>query len=73
MFEHADHMLGDATLFQSAAMVEAGWGVVAPVQDVWNALPPRGFPNYPAGSWGPGESEQLLERDGGRKWRNIAD
>jgi glucose-6-phosphate 1-dehydrogenase len=67
-----DCMLGDATLFQSAAMVEAGWGVVAPVQDVWNALPPRGFPNYAAGSWGPKESEDLMARDG-RKWRNVAD
>jgi glucose-6-phosphate 1-dehydrogenase len=65
-----DCMIGDATLFQRADMVEAGWRVVNPVQDVWKALPPRSFPNYPAGTWGPKESFDLLERDG-REWRQI--
>jgi glucose-6-phosphate 1-dehydrogenase len=65
-----DCMIGDATLFQRADMVEAGWNVVDPVLDVWRALPPRKFPNYASGSWGPAESDQLLELDG-RHWRNI--
>ena len=65
-----DCMIGDATLFQRADMVEAGWSVVNPVLDVWKALPPRNFPNYPAGAWGPRESDELLERDG-RRWRNF--
>ncbi len=65
-----DCMIGDATLFQRADMVEAGWCVVSPVLDVWKALPPRNFPNYAAGTWGPKEAEELLERDG-RHWRNF--
>lgn len=65
-----DCIIGDATLFQSAQMVEAGWSVVDPVLDVWKALPPRGFPNYEAGTWGPKEAIDLLERDG-RHWRDI--
>jgi glucose-6-phosphate 1-dehydrogenase len=65
-----DCMIGDATLFQRADMVEAGWCVVSPVLDVWKALPPRNFPNYPAGSWGPKDSDELLDRDG-RTWRNF--
>jgi glucose-6-phosphate 1-dehydrogenase len=65
-----DCIIGDATLFQSAAMVEAGWSVVDPVVDVWKALPPRNFPNYEAGTWGPREAHALLERDG-RHWRDI--
>jgi glucose-6-phosphate 1-dehydrogenase len=65
-----DCMIGDATLFQRADMVEAGWCVVSPVLDVWKALPPRNFPNYPAGTWGPKDSDELLERDG-RRWRNF--
>ena len=65
-----DCMIGDATLFQRADMVEAGWCVMSPVLDVWKALPPRDFPNYAAGSWGPKEAEDLLERDG-RHWRNF--
>ncbi len=65
-----DCMIGDATLFQRADMVEAGWSVVDPVLDVWKALPPRKFPNYGAGTWGPKEADELLEQDG-RQWRKI--
>ncbi len=65
-----DCMMGDATLFQRADMVEAGWTVVDPVLDVWRALPPRKFPNYASGTWGPAESDQLLGLDD-RHWRNI--
>jgi len=64
-----DCMAGDATLFQRADMVEAAWGVVQPVLDVWQALPPRNFPNYPAGTWGPREADDLLARDD-RHWTN---
>jgi len=67
-----DCMAGDPTLFQRADMVEAGWSVIQPVIDVWHALPARGFPNYAAGSWGPVEAEELLEREG-RAWRPIGD
>ncbi|HVW85057.1 MAG TPA: glucose-6-phosphate dehydrogenase [Bryobacteraceae bacterium] len=63
-----DCMIGDATLFQRADMVEAGWAVVEPVLDVWKALPARSFPNYPAGTWGPKEADDLMKRDG-RLWR----
>jgi glucose-6-phosphate 1-dehydrogenase len=38
--------------------------------DVWAALPPRDFPNYAAGTWGPAAAETLLENDG-RLWRRI--
>jgi len=65
-----DCMIGDATLFQRADMVEAGWRILDPVIDVWRALPTRNFPNYAAGSWGPREADDLLERDG-RTWRKI--
>lgn len=67
-----DCMIGDATLFQRADMVEAGWSIVTPILDVWNAIPARDFPNYAAGSWGPPESDQLLTDDG-RQWKNIVD
>jgi glucose-6-phosphate 1-dehydrogenase len=66
-----DCMIGDATLFQRADMVEAGWSVVEPILDVWKALPPRSFPNYAAGTWGPKESDDLMARDK-RAWRNAA-
>jgi glucose-6-phosphate 1-dehydrogenase len=64
-----DVMIGDATLFQRADMVEAGWSMVQPLLDVWKAIPARSFPNYEAGSWGPPEADALLARDG-RRWEN---
>jgi glucose-6-phosphate 1-dehydrogenase len=67
-----DCMAGDPTLFQRADMVEAGWNVIQPILDVWRALPARGFPNYAAGSWGPIEADDLLERDA-RSWRRIGE
>jgi glucose-6-phosphate 1-dehydrogenase len=64
-----DCMMGDPTLFQRADMVEAAWGVVQPILDVWSALPPRDFPNYAAGTWGPAQADELLRRDH-REWRD---
>ena len=61
-----DCMAGDATLFQRADMVEAGWSVIQAILDLWHALPPRGFPNYAA------EAEELLQKDG-RSWRRMGE
>jgi glucose-6-phosphate 1-dehydrogenase len=65
-----DCMLGDATLFQRADQVEAGWKVVEPIQTAWASKPPADFPNYAAGSWGPKAADELLERDG-RAWHET--
>jgi glucose-6-phosphate 1-dehydrogenase len=62
-----DCMIGDQTLFQRADMVEAGWTVVEPILDLWQAVPPRSFPNYASGTWGPKDADDLLQRDG-RQW-----
>jgi glucose-6-phosphate 1-dehydrogenase len=65
-----DCMIGDAMLFQRADTVEAGWKVVTPILEAWQSTKPKNFPNYFAGSWGPEESFQLLQRDG-RNWRMV--
>jgi glucose-6-phosphate 1-dehydrogenase len=65
-----DALLGDPTLFQRKDTVEAAWSAVEPILDVWGALPPRDFPNYRAGTWGPKAADELLARDG-RAWRTI--
>ena len=64
-----DAMQGDATLFHRADMVDEAWKVATPILDVWGALPPRGFPNYEAGSWGPKSADDLLGQTG-RQWQN---
>jgi glucose-6-phosphate 1-dehydrogenase len=65
-----DCMNGDATLYKHADTVEKGWEIVQSVMDVWAALPPRDFPNYAAGTWGPQPAGDLLKNDG-RRWRRI--
>ncbi len=64
-----DAMKGDRTLFERDDNIEAAWRIVTPVLDVWNALPPREFPNYAAGTWGPPEAQELMARSK-RQWRN---
>ncbi len=65
-----DVMVGDATLFQRADNIEAGWRIVQPVLDAWGSKRPDDFPNYAAGSQGPAAADELLARDG-YAWRPI--
>ena len=62
-----DCMLGDATLFTRADEVAEQWKLVDAIVAPWQRDRP-GFPNYPAGSWGPAAADELLHRDG-RSWR----
>jgi glucose-6-phosphate 1-dehydrogenase len=62
-----DCLLGDATLFMRADEVEEQWAIVDAIVAPWKRDRPD-FPNYPAGSWGPAASDELLHRDG-RSWR----
>ncbi len=57
-----DCLVGDATLFQRADNVEAGWCVVQPVLDAWDAGHIHVHP-YAAGSEGPEDAADLLGRD----------
>jgi glucose-6-phosphate 1-dehydrogenase len=65
-----DAMTGDTTLFHRADSVEAAWRIATPILDVWGSIPPRDFPNYGAGTWGPAAADELMKRDG-RGWRNV--
>ena len=63
-------MIGDATLFQRADNIEAGWQAVQPILDYWPAHAPKDFANYAAGSDGPAAADALLARSG-RAWRPL--
>jgi glucose-6-phosphate 1-dehydrogenase len=64
-----DVMIGDATLFNRADMVEDAWRVVQPVLDAWGA---GGEPAlYPSGAAGPTEADDLLIKGGTRHWRSV--
>ena len=62
-----DALTGDATLYTRQDMVEASWKVVEPILRCWSSIR-FDFPSYPAGSWGPKEADDMLERRGHR-WR----
>ncbi|HIK27519.1 MAG: glucose-6-phosphate dehydrogenase [Oscillatoriaceae bacterium SKW80] len=66
-----DCMLGDQTLFTRGDEVEEAWRVVMPALTAWEApTDPASIPQYEAGTWGPAEAEQMIERDG-RRWRRL--
>lgn len=61
-----DLITGDSTRFMQWDEMELAWQFIDSIIDVWKNHKPV-FPNYPAGTWGPPESEYLLLQDG-RKW-----
>ncbi len=62
-----DAMVGDPTLFIRSDEVDQAWRIVDPILEAWQG---RSVPlsGYAAGTWGPRQAEQLIERDG-RQWR----
>lgn len=66
-----DAMSGDATLFARRDEVEQAWKWIDAIEDAWHkSQNPPPLAEYPAGSWGPKEADDLLERDG-RTWRRL--
>ena len=63
-------MLVDTTLFIRGDEVEAAWSLIDPIIDGWAAQGVARLPEYAAGTWGPAEADELLERDG-RRWRRL--
>jgi glucose-6-phosphate 1-dehydrogenase len=63
-----DALKGDPTLFMRADELEAAWGFVTPILEAWATRGPKDLANYPAGSWGPHEADELARGcEGG--WR----
>jgi glucose-6-phosphate 1-dehydrogenase len=62
-----DAMVGDPTLFIRSDEVDQAWCIVQPILTTWEErqVPLAG---YAAGTWGPRQADQLIERDG-RQWR----
>jgi len=63
-----DCIRGDLTLFSRQDGIDLSWSVLDPLLQRWEANPPKDFPNYAAGTWGPSESFRLMEKDG-KRWR----
>ena len=65
-----DTMIGDPTLFIRHDETEQSWMFFDPILAAWKDEGPRAIPSYPAGTWGPKESDQLMAKDG-RQWRRL--
>lgn len=63
-----DCMLGDATLYTRGDGVEACWQFVEPILQAWQYNTDIPVYGYPAGTWGPLESNALFD-DIGTTWR----
>jgi len=62
-----DVMDGDKTLFISAPFVEKSWEFVQGILDSWKDDARVPLVEYPAGSWGPKEADDLIGT-AGRSW-----
>ena len=62
-----DALRGDQTLFTRRDEVEQAWRLVGGLLDETEKLEPR---PYEAGTWGPREADELVER-AGRHWRRL--
>lgn len=71
-----DVMMGDPTLFSRDDEVETAWKFIEPIQKAWKNNPDIKIYGYPAGTWGPEPSNELIEGEG-LTWRypckNLAD
>lgn len=66
-----DAMAGDATLFARRDEVEEAWDYIDHIQKAWHESEEApGMAEFPAGSWGPKEADDLLEQDG-NTWRRL--
>lgn len=63
-----DCIQGDPTLFTRSDAVEASWKFFDPILRHWQTNPSIPLYGYPAGTWGPQESEHLMT--GERTWTN---
>lgn len=62
-----DVMHGDASLFARSDEVELAWGIIDPIQAVWDRPGPPDLALYEAGDWGPPGSRDWMKRQG-REW-----
>ena len=63
-----DTMRGEATLFARNDEVEAAWTICDPILEAWKKTGGP-LPEYPAGSAGPEEADDLMED--GHTWRQL--
>ena len=64
-----DCLVGDPTLFTRQDAVEQSWEMFDKILNYWDKHPDTPLYGYPAGTWGPKEADELIERVGA-EWTN---
>lgn len=65
-----DCLSGDQTLYARRDAVEALWKIITPILNAWKGEKVKSIPIYRAGSWGPKEADEFINKDH-RKWRIL--
>ncbi len=69
-----DCMQGDATLYARGDAVIKAWEFVQPLINAWNTNPEIPIYGYPAGTWGPENTDSLIRKGNWRyPCKNLAD
>ena len=69
-----DCMQGDATLYARGDAVEQAWQFVQPIINAWQNNPEIPIYGYPAGTWGPEDSNKLMKNGDWRfPCKNLTD
>lgn len=63
-----DCLNGESVLFTRSDAVEASWSFFDTIIEAWNNSPDIPLYGYPAGTWGPLESNEII--DSGKSWTN---
>lgn len=64
-----DCLAGDPMLFSREDWIDWSWSILTPILERWKESAAVSLANYEAGTWGPKEADELIERDG-RHWRS---
>lgn len=65
-----DALLGDSTLFTRSDENQMAWRLLEPIFQRWASKDKEELPQYPIGTWGPTEADELLQSDD-REWRRL--
>jgi glucose-6-phosphate 1-dehydrogenase len=65
-----DCLSGDQTLYSRRDAIEVSWSIVDNILNAWADQKVKSIPVYPPGTWGPKESDDIMNSDG-RSWAAL--
>lgn len=65
-----DCLSGDQTLYSRRDAIEAAWAIIDNILNEWSNRKVNSIPIYASGTWGPNESDKLMENEK-KRWSPI--